>query len=84
MPAADLASLGSQQASQHSRTGLQMQPVEPLHDREVGRRYWGTRQILDGAAADVQNFRQPGDQQVVLTVDHRFAPQQSCLGNRSI
>ena len=39
MPAADLAPLQSQQASQHTRTGegiLQVQPIETLHDREVG------------------------------------------------
>jgi hypothetical protein len=38
MPAADLAPLQSQQASQHTRTGegiLQMQSSETLHDREV-------------------------------------------------
>src|SRR5216110_1614258 len=75
MPAADLAPLGSQQASQHARTGerkLQMQPVEPLHDREVGRRH-RARQIINAAAADLQNFRLLGDRQIVLTVDHRFA-----------
>jgi len=40
MPTADLASLGSQQASQHPRAGerkLQMQPVEASHDLQVGR-----------------------------------------------
>ena len=75
MPAADLAPLGSQQASQHSRTGegkLQMQPVETPHDREVGGRH-RTRQVIDAAAADLQNFRLLGDRQIVLTVDHRFA-----------
>jgi len=39
MPATDLAPLQSQQASQHTRTGkgiLQVQPIEPLHDREIG------------------------------------------------
>src|SRR5665811_2170328 len=75
MPAADLAPLGSQQASQHSRTGeweLQMQPIETPHDREIGGRY-RARQIINAAAADLQNFRLPGDRQIVLTVDHRFA-----------
>jgi hypothetical protein len=51
MPAADLAPLGSQQASQHSRTGeweLQMQPIETLHDREIGGRY-RARQIINAA-----------------------------------
>jgi len=39
MPAADLAPLQNQQASQHTRTGegeFQMQPVETSHDLEVG------------------------------------------------
>src|SRR5213595_1180063 len=75
MPAADLAPLGSQQTSQHTRTGegkLQMQPVEPPHQREVVGRY-RTRQVIDAAAADLQNFRLPCDRQIVLRVDHRFA-----------
>src|ERR1700681_2892431 len=75
MPAADLAPLQSQQASQHTRTGegiLQVQPIETLHDREIGVRY-RARQIINVAAADLQNFRLPGDRQIVLTVDHRFA-----------
>jgi hypothetical protein len=53
MPAADLAPLGSQQASQHSRAGegkLQMQPVQPPHQREVFGRH-RTRQIIDAAEA---------------------------------
>ena len=31
------------------------------------------RQVVDAAAADVQNLRLLGDRQIVLTVDHRFA-----------
>src|SRR6202011_4601948 len=75
MPAADLAPLQSQQASQHTRTGegeLQVQPIQMPHDREVGRRH-RARQIINAAAADLQNFRLLGDRQIVLTVDHRFA-----------
>src|ERR1700675_3263365 len=75
MPAADLAPLQSQQASQHTRTGegiLQVQPIETLHDRQIGGRY-RPRQIINAAAADLQNFRLPGNRQIVLTVDHRFA-----------
>src|SRR5471032_3554204 len=75
MPAADLAPLQSQQASQHTRTGegiLQVQPIETLHDRQIGGRY-RARLIINAAAADLQNFRLPGDRQIVLTVDHRFA-----------
>src|SRR5674476_640463 len=75
MPAADLAPLGSQQASQHSRTGereLQMQPIEMPHDREIGVRY-RARQVIDAAAADLQNLRLLCDRKIVLAVDHRFA-----------
>jgi hypothetical protein len=75
MPAADLAPLQSQQASQHTRTGegeLQVQPIQMPHDREVGRRH-RARQIINAAAADLQNFRLLGDRQIVSTVDHRFA-----------
>ena len=58
MPAPDLAPLGSQQATQHPRAGegeLQMQLVNPPHQRKVrsGHRAW---QVVDAAAADVQNF----------------------------
>jgi hypothetical protein len=41
MPAADLAPLQSQQASQHPRTGegeLKVQRIQMPHDREVGGR----------------------------------------------
>src|SRR6266851_2393837 len=75
MPAADLAPLGSQQASQHTRTGegeLKVQPIQMPHDREVGRRH-RARQIINAAAADLQNVRLLGDRQIVLAVDHRFA-----------
>src|SRR6266496_5706899 len=75
MPAADLAPLQSQQASQHTRTGegkLQMQLIQMPHDREVGGRH-RARQIINTAAADLQNFRLLGDRQIVLAVDHRFA-----------
>jgi hypothetical protein len=49
-----------------------MQLVEPPHQREVGCRR-RSRQIVDTAPADAQNFRLLGDRQVVVTVDHRFA-----------
>src|SRR6202040_2477417 len=75
MPTAGLAPLGSQQASQHPRTGerkLQMQPAETSHNLQVGRRYrpW---QVVDTAAADAQNLCLLCHRQIVLTVDHRFA-----------
>src|SRR5476649_886870 len=81
MSTADLAPLGSQQASQHPRSReweLQMQPVETPHDREVGLRH-RARQIVDAATTDAQNLRLPGDRQIVLTVDHRFALSKPAL-----
>ena len=81
MPTADLAPLGSQQASQHPRTGegeLQMQPVETSHDRNIGVRH-RARQVVDTATADAQNLRLLGDRQIVLTVDHRFALNKPAL-----
>jgi len=72
---ADLAPLGSQQASQHSRTRegeLQMQPVEASHDRKVSFRY-RTWQVVNTATADAQDLRLLCDRKIMLTVDHRFA-----------
>ena len=85
MPAADLAPIGSQQASQHPRTGereLQMQPVETPHDRDIGVRH-RARQVIDAAAADPQNLSLLGDRQIVLTVDHRFALSNPALVSAS-
>src|SRR5471032_2806564 len=81
MPTADLAPLGSQQASQHPRAGegeLQMQLVEPPHQRKVRGRHraW---QVVDAATADVQRLGLLGDRQIVLAVDHRFALSKPAL-----
>jgi hypothetical protein len=68
MPTADLASLGSQQASQHPRAGkwkLQMQPVKTAHDLQVDRRH-RTWQVVDTATADAQYFRLLCDRQIML------------------
>src|SRR6202163_2815269 len=75
MTAADLAPLGGQQASQHPRAGereLQVQSVEPPHDRKVGFRN-RPRQVVDAATADTQNLRLLRDRKIVLAVDHRLA-----------
>src|SRR5258708_12862031 len=75
VPAADLAPLQSQQASQHTRTGegeLQVRPIQMPHDREVGGRH-RARQIINTAAADLQNFRLLADRQIMSTLDPRFA-----------
>src|SRR6516162_9879516 len=75
MPTADLAPFGSQQTSQHARTGewvFQVQPVEAMHDRQLGLRHrpW---QVVDAATADVESFRLFADRQIVPAVNHRFA-----------
>jgi hypothetical protein len=57
-----------------------MQPIETPHDREIGGRY-RARQLINAAAADLQNFRLLGDRQIVLTVDHRFALSNPALGS---
>src|SRR5204863_9113624 len=78
---ADLAPLGSQQASQHPAPGkgeLQMQPVQTPHDRKVSFRHWA-RQVVDAATADVQSLRLLGDRQIVRTVDHRLALSRPAL-----
>jgi hypothetical protein len=42
-----------------------VQPIETPHDREIGIRH-RARQVINAAAADLQNFRLPGDRQIVL------------------
>ena len=49
-----------------------MQPIQTPHDREIGIPH-RARQVIDAAAADLQNLSLPGDRQIVLAVDHRFA-----------
>jgi hypothetical protein len=49
-----------------------MQPIEMPHDREIGVRH-RARQVIDAAAADLQNLCLLCDRQIVFTVDHRFA-----------
>src|SRR6267378_756023 len=79
--AADLAPLGSQQASQHARAGegeIQMQPIEMPHDLQVGRRH-RPRQVVHAATADLQRLRLLGNRQIVRTVDHRLALSRPAL-----
>src|SRR6201997_2594935 len=75
MPTADLAPLGSQQTSQHARTGewvLQVQPIEAMHDRQLRLRHrpW---QVVDTATTDVESFCLFANRQIVFAVNHRFA-----------
>src|ERR1700733_4833175 len=81
MTAADLAPLGGQQALQQPRAGerkLQVQSVDPPHDREVGFRN-RPRQVVDAATTDTQNLRLLRERQIVLAVDHRFALSKPAL-----
>ena len=81
MPAADLAPLGSQKVAQQPTSGegeLQMQLVNPPHEREVGCRH-RPGQVIDAPPADVQRRRLLGNRQIVLTVDHRFALSKPAL-----
>src|SRR5215471_19813282 len=71
-PTADLAPLGSQQTSQHARTGewvLQVQPIEPMHDRQLRLRHrpW---QVVDTSTTDVESFCLFADRQIVFAVNH--------------
>src|SRR6185369_11174207 len=78
---ADLAPLGSQQASQHARAGegkIQMQPIEMPHDLQVGRRHL-PRQVVHAATADAQGFRLLADRKIVLAHDHRLALSKPAL-----
>src|SRR5712672_2609127 len=75
MTPADLAPLGSQQAAHHPRTcerELQMQLVEPPHQRKVRIRYW-YRFVVDAASAEAEERRLLRQRKPVVTVDHRFA-----------
>src|SRR5450631_3600991 len=75
MPAADLAPIECQQAAQHPRTGeweLGVQPVDLRHEVKVGRRY-RARQVVNRAACNADGVSLPGNAQLVITVDHRFA-----------
>jgi hypothetical protein len=81
MPAADLAPLGSQKIAQQPTSGegeLQMELVNPPHEREVGCRH-RPGQVIDAPRADVQGRRLLGNRQIVLTVNHRFALSKPAL-----
>src|SRR5215470_17162228 len=81
MPTADLAPLGSQQVPQHSRTCvgmLQVQLVQPSHERKIARRHRNGF-VVDAAPADAQGSALLRHRQLVIAVDHRFA-----LGNPAL
>src|SRR5262245_24813715 len=73
--AAHLAPLGGQQALQHARASegeLQMQLVQPPHQRKIASRD-RTRLVVEAAAADPEHSRLLGQRKIVVAVNHRFA-----------
>ena len=72
---ADRDALPVQEVAQHPAAGkrvVEMQFVEAAHDPQILGRSWPGF-VIDGAPADAERLGLPGDRQVVLTVDHRFA-----------
>ena len=73
--AADLAAFRLQHVPQHpaAREGmLEVQLVDPAHQREIGVR-GRPRQIVDAAPADPERLRLSGERQFMGPVDHRLA-----------
>ena len=81
MATADRDALALQEIAQHPAACegvVEMQFVEPPHDLQVlGRNRPGL--IVDGATANVQDLRLPGERQVVIAVNHRFALSKPAL-----
>ena len=72
---ADLDALAAQQIAQHPAAGervVEMQLVDPPHDRQIGRRH-RPRTVVKATSAQLQDCRLSGQRKLVLTVDHRFA-----------
>ena len=75
MTPADLAPIGSQQTAQHPRPcegELHVQPVDLLHESEIGRRH-RARQVIHRAARDADDLGLLRDAQRMISVDHRLA-----------
>src|SRR5208337_2732438 len=67
--------LAVQKIAQHpaaSKRPLQMQFVDPPHDREILRRD-RPGLVIDAAAAEAQNLGLSGDREFMIAIDHRFA-----------
>ena len=61
---------------------IEMQLVDPAHDRKVlGRNR--PRLVIDGAAADVRRLRLPGEGEIAIAVDRRFALNMPALAIRN-
>src|SRR5215470_4933740 len=81
MPPADLAPLGSQQVAQHAGPCvrvLQVQLVQPSHERKIARRQ-RNRLVVDAAPGDPQGIALLQHRQRMTAVDHRLA-----LGNPAL
>src|SRR5262249_15576250 len=81
MPPADLAPLGGQQVAQHTRPRvgtLQVQFVQPAHERKIARRH-PNRLVLDPAPVDPQVSALLRHRQRMTAVYHRLA-----LGNPAL
>jgi len=78
---ADHHALGTQHVAQHPATRkrvLEMQRVDPVHDRQPSRRH-RPRLGVDTAPAQPQQRGLPRHRQVMSTVDHRFALSRPAL-----
>src|SRR5438046_357150 len=67
--------LAAQQITQHPTARervVEMQRVDPPHDRKLGRRY-RRRLVVQAAPVQLQQLRLPCQRQTVTTIDHRFA-----------
>src|SRR5271165_1032328 len=75
MAASDGDVLAAQKIAQHPAARervIQMQLVDPAHDRQVGRCH-RTRQVVDAAPAELQDSGLLSQGKFVRTVNHRFA-----------
>src|SRR6185503_20135711 len=70
-----------QQVPQHPGAGewiIEMQFVDPTHDRQLGGRH-RSRPVIDGAPAELEQLRLTLQRNVMVPIDHRFAPNRPAL-----
>src|SRR5476651_1678874 len=73
--ATDPDTLSPQQIAQHPAARervVEMQLIDPPHDRQIARRY-RTGPVVEATAAQLQDLGLPGQRKIMLTVNHRFA-----------
>ena len=78
---ADRDALAAQQVTQHPAAReriVQVQLIDPPHDRQLGGRH-RTGIVIQAAAADPQQLRLSAQRQFVVAVDHRFALSRPAL-----